>query len=125
MKTESNTYSAGAIIDYIPEYTRLQMEDVVIHPQHDDTNHRGGVSFTLNYMNMPTRYTVIHTWKDLFDLTMVSLETGEKVTDTDLFAGDFINQMEMLEVAHVEYMANVTEGWLKEELIEEVKLEEE
>ena len=36
------------------------------------------------------------TWADLFDLEIVSLETGEKLNDNGLYAGDFINYMNVL-----------------------------
>ena len=71
MKTNSNTYSAGAILDNIPEYTREKLLNLIIHPQHEDTNHRGGVTFDLDYMGVVCRYKVIHTWADLFDLETV------------------------------------------------------
>ena len=114
LKTESNTYSAGAILDYIPEYTREQLMDLVIHPQHDDTNHRGGVTFNLDYMGVVCNYKVTHTWADLFDLEITSLETGEKLKDNGLYAGDFINYMNVLESAHIEFMTDLNKNWLKD-----------
>ena len=114
MKTETNTYSAGAILDCIPEYTRKQIQNIIIHPQHDDTNHRGGVTFDLDYIGVVCRYKITHTWADLFDLEIVSLETGEKLTDNGLYAGDFINYMRVLESAQIEYMTDLNENWLME-----------
>ena len=114
MKTNSNTYSAGAILDNIPEYTREKLLNLIIHPQHEDTNHRGGVTFDLDYMVVVCRYKVIHTWADLFDLEIVSLETGEIVTDNGLYAGDFMNYMNVLESAQIEYMTDLNKDWLKQ-----------
>ena len=92
MKTQSNTYSAGAIMDYLPDFIKNVMEDLTIYPEHEDTEHRGGISFILTVNDVSLRYKVIHNFGDLFDVYAYNPETGQLVEErNDLFFGDFIN----------------------------------
>jgi len=96
MKTQSNTYSAGAIMDYLPDFIKNIMEDLIIYPEHEDTKHRGGISFILTVNDVPLQYNVIHNFEDLFDVYAYNPQTGQLVeTRKDLFFGDFINLWEM------------------------------
>jgi len=119
LKTESNTYSAGAILDYIPETTRNRITNVVIHPQHDDTPHRGGVSFQLEMLGVNIGYKIVHNWGDLFDMHAINLDNNEEQTLNDMYAGDFIATFEELEVMHADwnqmFQPNIAERILEEE----------
>ena len=96
METKSNTYSAGAILDYLPDFIKNVMEDLTIYPEHEDTKHRGGISFILTVNNVPLQYKVIHNFGDLFDVYAYNPETGQLAEQrNDLFFGDFINLCEM------------------------------
>ena len=96
MKTETNTYSAGAIMDYLPKFIHNVMEDLTILPEQEDTKHRGGVTFILTVNNVPLQYNVIHNFGDLFDVYAYNPQTGQLVEERkDLFFGDFINLWEM------------------------------
>tara|TARA_B100000214_G_C23968402_1_gene628885 strand:+ start:2037 stop:2396 length:360 start_codon:yes stop_codon:yes gene_type:complete len=119
LKTETNTYSAGAILDYLPEITRNRITNLVIHPQHDDTPNRGGVSFELEMLGVNIGYYVVHNWKDLFDMHAINLDNDEKQTLNNLYAGDFIATFEELEVMHANwnqmFQPNIAERILEEE----------
>ena len=53
MNNTPNTYAAGAIRDYMPApfHTSNLVTDEVIHPEHEDSKHRGGLTFTLSLNN--------------------------------------------------------------------------
>ena len=90
MKTESNTYSAGAIMDYLPKFIHNVMEDLTILPEHEDTKYRGGVTFILTVNNVSVRYKVIHNFSDLFDIYATNIDGEYEVIETDLFFGEFM-----------------------------------
>ena len=90
MKTKSNTYSAGAIMDYLPKFIHNVMEDLTILPQHEDTKHRGGVTFILTVNNVSIRYKIIHNFGDLFDIYATNIDGEYEVIQNDLFFGEFI-----------------------------------
>ena len=96
MKTQSNTYSAGAILDYLPKFVIENMEDLTIYPEHEDTEHRGGISFILTLNNVSIKYKVIHNFMDLFDMYVIDPKTGDILDDRmDVYAGDFMNMWEV------------------------------
>tara|TARA_R100000152_G_C6781663_1_gene216709 strand:- start:1276 stop:1668 length:393 start_codon:yes stop_codon:yes gene_type:complete len=119
LRTETNTYSAGAILDYLPKFTRNRITNIVVHPQHDDTPHRGGVSFELDMLGVNMGYKVIHNWGDLFDMHAINLDNQEEESVNDIFAGDFIATFEELEVMHEEwnqmFQSNIVERLMEEE----------
>tara|TARA_A100001391_G_scaffold105038_1_gene70233 strand:- start:206 stop:565 length:360 start_codon:yes stop_codon:yes gene_type:complete len=69
MEDEITTYSAGAILDCIPDVIKDKcMSELVIKTNGED-NQRGGVSFVLTIDEMSLGWEIIHTWGDLFQIT--------------------------------------------------------
>ena len=73
MEDEVTSYSAGAIMDYIPDILqRHALTDIVVHPGPNKENERGGVSFTVTVNDIGLRWKVIHNWGDLFTVLYTS-----------------------------------------------------
>ena len=78
-------------MDYLPKFIHNVMEDLTILPEHEDTKHRGGVTFILTVNNVSIRYKIIHNFGDLFDIYATNTDGEYEVIETDLFFGEFID----------------------------------
>lgn len=100
MEDEVTSYSAGAIMDYIPPMLhRHAITDIVVHPGPNKENERGGVSFTVTVNDIGLRWKVIHNWGDLFTVLYTSPndEYHEDLPFTEeMDAGMFVSTMEQL-----------------------------
>ena len=100
MEDEITSYSAGAIMDYIPSMLqKYAVSDIVVHPGPNKENERGGVSFTVTVNDIGLRWKVIHNWGDLFTVLYTSPndEYHEDLPYTEeMDASSFVATMEQL-----------------------------
>ena len=82
IKEEVNTYSAGSIVDLMPEgmYDTLLTDVVVI--TNNPTGERlqefhGGIEFNITINNRKLNWKVIHNFSDYFDLELTPLAINE------------------------------------------------
>ena len=82
IKEEVNTYSAGSIVDLMPEgmYDTLLTDVVVI--TNNPTGERlqefhGGIEFNITINNRKLNWKVIHNFNDYFDLELTPLAINE------------------------------------------------
>ena len=114
MQFETNTSSAGAILDYMPQLMRDEMiSDLVIMPEHEDTKHHGGVRFRLQSNNKDANWEIIHNFNDYFDITLTD-ETGTVIQDRDIHAGTLINAFVDILDNHFDSIANAVNDDISE-----------
>tara|TARA_R100000458_G_C8220659_1_gene205129 strand:+ start:114 stop:527 length:414 start_codon:yes stop_codon:yes gene_type:complete len=118
MKFETNTNSAGAILDYMPTIMRDDMiKDLVIIPEHEDTKHHGGVKFVLHANGKSATWEIIHNFNDYFDIKCVDNNDGRVVQDKDIDANVLITAFTDILDGHFESIVSI----VKEELSENDK----
>jgi len=94
MEFETNTSSAGAILDYMPKLMKDNMiSELIIFPEHEHTKHHGGIEFRLQASGKDTIWKIIHNFSDYFDITFTD-ETGTLINDKDIDAETLIGAFE-------------------------------
>ena len=130
IKEEVNTYSAGSIVDLMPEgmYDTLLTDVVVI--TNNPTGERlqefhGGIEFNITINNRKLNWKVIHNFNDYFDLELTPLainELNEVVTadmapqiEKEIGNGDLKNVFDTLWNDYVAWKNNEFGKLLEEE----------
>tara|TARA_R100000458_G_C8274085_1_gene249004 strand:+ start:2416 stop:2787 length:372 start_codon:yes stop_codon:yes gene_type:complete len=76
MKVESNTNTAEALKELMPApfHAMNLVTDEVIHPQDENSKHRGGLTFTLNINDTVAVWKVMLNFNDLYDISVTAKE---------------------------------------------------
>tara|TARA_R100000278_G_scaffold20357_1_gene19518 strand:+ start:2789 stop:3202 length:414 start_codon:yes stop_codon:yes gene_type:complete len=114
MKNMVTSYSAGSIIDLMPEgmYEEL-IEDVVILTN-NPTGERlqefhGGIEFDITINNRTLHWKVIHNFNDFFDLELYpkdrfgKLNTNQGQSENDIGNGDLKNVFDTLWKDYIDF----------------------
>lgn len=134
IKNEVNTYSAGSIVDLMPEgmYDTLLTDVVVI--TNNPTGERlqefhGGIEFNITINNRKLNWKVIHNFNDYFDLELKPLainESDEVVKadiapqiEKDIGNGDLKNVFDTLWNDYVDWKNNEINQDYLDSLLEE------
>jgi hypothetical protein len=134
IKNEVNTYSAGSIVDLMPEgmYDTLLTDVVVI--TNNPTGERlqefhGGIEFNITINNRKLNWKVIHNFNDYFDLELTPLainESDEVVKadiapqiEKDIGNGDLKNVFDTLWNDYVDWKNNEINQDYLDSLLEE------
>tara|TARA_R100001463_G_scaffold126898_1_gene184800 strand:- start:1034 stop:1444 length:411 start_codon:yes stop_codon:yes gene_type:complete len=134
IKNEVNTYSAGSIVDLMPEgmYDTLLTDVVVI--TNNPTGERlqefhGGIEFNITINNRKLNWKVIHNFNDYFDLELTPLainESNEVVKadiapqiEKDIGNGDLLNVFHTLWNDYVDWKNNEINQDYLDSLLEE------
>tara|TARA_R100001530_G_C4253621_1_gene138551 strand:+ start:237 stop:611 length:375 start_codon:yes stop_codon:yes gene_type:complete len=107
-----NTYVAGMIKEYMPApfHAMNLVTDEIIHPEHEDSKHRGGLTFTLSLNDTVAVWKVMLNYGDLFDISVSTPEHSyEEYDELNQAVNEVIGT---LEDVHVDTLIDIWEELL-------------
>jgi len=114
MKNMVTSYSAGSIIDLMPEGMYEEIIDNVVILTNNPTGERlqefhGGIEFDITINNRTLHWKIEHNYNDFFDLTLIPLDNNGQVIErssqleTDIGNGDLKNVFNTLWKDYVDF----------------------
>lgn len=119
MKNMVTSYSAGSIIDLMPEGMYEELIDDVVILTNNPTGERlqefhGGIEFDITINNRTLHWRIEHNYNDFFDLMLVPLDNNGQVIERssqlekDIGNGDLKNVFDTLWEDYVQF--NMKQG---------------
>ena len=119
MKNMVTSYSAGSIIDLMPEGMYEELIDDVVILTNNPTGERlqefhGGIEFDITINNRTLHWRIEHNYNDFFDLMLVPLDNNKQVIERssqlekDIGNGDLKNVFDTLWEDYVQF--NMKQG---------------
>jgi len=114
MKNMVTSYSAGSIIDLMPEGMYEELIDNVVILTNNPTGERhqefhGGIEFDITINNRTLHWKVIHNFNDFFDLTLIPEDSNGQVVgrlsqiEEDIGNGDLKNVFDTLWKDYIDF----------------------
>ena len=114
MKNMVTSYSAGSIIDLMPENMYEELIDNVVILTNNPTGERhqefhGGIEFDITINNRTLHWKVIHNFNDFFDLTLIPEDSNGQVVgrlsqiEEDIGNGDLKNVFDTLWKDYIDF----------------------
>ena len=114
MKNIVTSYSAGSIIDLMPEGMYEEIIDNVVILTNNPTGERlqefhGGIEFDITINNRTLHWKIEHNYNDFFDLTLIPLDNNGQVIERssqlekDIGNGDLKNVFDTLWKDYVDF----------------------
>lgn len=114
MKNTVTSYSAGSIIDLMPEGMYEELINDVVILTNNPTGERlqefhGGIEFDITINNRTLHWRIEHNYNDFFDLTLIPLDNNGQVVERssqlekDIGNGDLKNVFDTLWDDYVQF----------------------
>lgn len=114
MKNMVTSYSAGSIIDLMPEGMYEELIDNVVILTNNPTGERhqefhGGIEFDITINDRTLHWKVIHNFNDFFDLTLIPEDSNGQIIERssqlekDIGNGDLKNVFDTLWEDYVQF----------------------